>query len=430
MLLNPFKGKNILITGGSKGIGLCMAKELAALKANIAIIARDKTNLALAQREIEEAGKGIRCLAYACDVTDADTLSDYINMVRYEFGHIDGIIANSGYCHPGNFHEIEIDDMDRQIDVNLKGVVYTLRFGVPHLLENGGGFIAITSSPAGNAGIFGFSIYGATKSALNIMSHILRAEYRDKNIRLHLLLPSDTDCPGYAEEVPLYPKETQAILEGGALLQPEKVAKKFIRGIANNKKTITAGFSSRLVLLIMRYAPFIWDLYTKSKISSVNPKNAEGEIFASEWEDQEMARRASSRAAAEAQSGEHETGRRRSGGAEAEAETITPDPEPEYLDPTDLSDIVVGLEIENLKPFLDRITKYTSGLQPEIATILMGVADMDTLQDKSWDIDTGRNIPLRIDISMNPDDSIDMRFYTNTKLSLIIDQEFTRMFGG
>ncbi|PCJ53764.1 MAG: hypothetical protein COA73_14905 [Candidatus Hydrogenedentota bacterium] len=158
MLLNPYKDKNIIITGGSKGIGLAMAKEMAALGANLAIIARDKSALESAQLAIEEMGGGGRVLAYACDVRDHETLSDYINMVRYELGSIDGVIANSGYCHPGNFHELELADFDKQIDTNLKGVIYTLRLAIPHILENKGGFIAITSSPAGNAGIFGFSI--------------------------------------------------------------------------------------------------------------------------------------------------------------------------------------------------------------------------------------------------------------------------------
>ena len=96
MILNPFKGKNILITNGASGLGLAMAKEFAALKANIAIIAENKEQLGAAQREIEQSGSGIRCIAYACEITDPDTLNDYINMTRYEFGTIDGIVAYIG----------------------------------------------------------------------------------------------------------------------------------------------------------------------------------------------------------------------------------------------------------------------------------------------------------------------------------------------
>lgn len=277
MLLNPFDGKNIVITGGSKGIGLEMAKEFARLGANVALIARDKEVLDAAKREVEQCGSLIRVLAYSCDVTDPDTLGDYINMVRYEFGSIDGVVANSGYCHPGKFHEIELADFDRQIEVNLKGVIYTIHHAMPHLLDKGAGFIAITSSPAGNAGIFGFSAYGPTKAALNNLSYALRQEYADRNIRVHLLLPPDTDTEGYALEVPMYPPETKAILGGGSLLGPGPVAKKFVRGIANNRKVIAIGFETRFMIASLRIAPFIWEGYVRRKIRAARKAQSSAE---------------------------------------------------------------------------------------------------------------------------------------------------------
>ncbi len=267
MILNPFKGKNIFITGGSKGIGLGMAREFAAHGANLVLVARDKDTLQAAKEKVEEGGNGSRVLAYACDVTDSDTVKDYIDMARYELGSIDGVIANSGYCHPGNFHEIAIEDFDAQIDTNLRGVIYTVRHAMPHLLENdNGGFVAMTSSPAGHAGIFGFGAYGPTKAAVSNLAEVLRHEYRDRNIRVHLLLPPDTDTPGYRDEVPLYPPETKAILEGGALLGSDYVAKKFVAGIANQKKTIAVGGGARLLLVAIRYCPFLWDGYSRYRI--------------------------------------------------------------------------------------------------------------------------------------------------------------------
>lgn len=278
MILNPFKGKNIFITGGSKGIGLGMARELGALGANLAIIARDKEALQTAKERIEEKGKGSRILAYACDVTDSDTLKDYIHMARYELGSIDGIIANSGYCHPGNFHELEIDDIDAQIDTNFRGVVHTVRHAIPYLLENdAGGFIAITSSPAGHSGIFGFGAYGPTKAAISNLAEVLRHEYRNRNIRVHLLLPPATDTPGHREEALLYPPETKAILEGGALLGADYVAKKFVDGIANQKKTIAVGGGARFRLLVHRYCPFLWDWHSRYKIRLVRKAGPEAD---------------------------------------------------------------------------------------------------------------------------------------------------------
>jgi 3-dehydrosphinganine reductase len=273
MLLNPFKNKNILITGGSKGIGLEMARGFARAGANLALIARGKDDLQAAKIALEGLGTGSVVRAYACDVTNADTLADYINMVLFELGSLDGVIANTGYCHPGNFHELALDDFDRQIDTNLRGVIYTLRLSIPHLLENpNGAFIAITSSPAGHMGIFGFSAYGPTKAALSNLADTLRAEYGDRGIRVHLLLPPDTDTPGYREEVKLYPPECRAVLAGGSLLSPEYVAQQFVTGIANHKKRIAVGWEARAMMTLMRIWPGAFDLYTAQKKRAARKK--------------------------------------------------------------------------------------------------------------------------------------------------------------
>ncbi len=260
---DAFRAKNVVITGGSAGIGLCLARELASRGANLAIVARDRDRLDATREEL--AGYGVKALAYSCDVTDAENLGRCIADARAQLGSIDGIIANSGYCHPGYFHELTPDDLYRQINVNLMGTLYAIHHTVPHLIENGGGFIAITSSPAGNAGIFGFSAYGATKAALNNLSHVLRSEYGRHKIRVHLLLPPDTSTPGYAHEVPLYPKETKAVLAGGRLFEPEIVARKFVAGMARNRKQITVGLETHLLLFLVRYMPCVWEWYVRRK---------------------------------------------------------------------------------------------------------------------------------------------------------------------
>ena len=94
----------------------------------------------------------------------------------------------------------------------------------------------------------------------------MRHEYSDRKIRVHLRLPTGTDTHGYREGAPLYPPETKAILEGGALLGVDYVAKKFVDGIANQKKTIAVGGSARFLLLMHRYCPVLWDWYARHKI--------------------------------------------------------------------------------------------------------------------------------------------------------------------
>ena len=253
--------KNILITGGSAGIGLAMAQEFARRGAQLALVARNLDALKQAQTALEK--NGAKVAVYSADVTDAEGLGRVMAEARDAMGGLDGVVANSGYCLPGYFHEITPEDARRQVDTNLMGCMNTLHHAIPMLLEKGGGFVAITSSPAGNAGIFGFSVYGATKAALNYLSHVLRAEYGDQGIRVHLLLPPDTQTPGYDKEVTLYPKETQAILSGGSLYSAEAVGRKFVDGIEKNRRSVTVGWEAPLLLRILRYTPWLWEAYTR-----------------------------------------------------------------------------------------------------------------------------------------------------------------------
>ncbi len=263
-------GKNILVTGGSKGIGLAMARELSRRGAKLALLARDPEALEAARAELEAAGG--TAVVRACDVTDVEALGRAVSELALALGGLDGVIANSGYCHPGYFHAISPGDAGRQIDTNFKGVVYTLHHAIPELLKRGGGFIAITSSPAGNAGIFGFSVYGATKAALNNLAETLRYEYADKNISVHLLLPPDTQTPGYDQEVLLYPPETRSVLQGGKLFPPEQVAHRFVEAIERNRRQATIGFETHALLWMTRLAPRLWDHYTAWKIRSARRK--------------------------------------------------------------------------------------------------------------------------------------------------------------
>lgn len=254
-----YAGKRILITGGSTGIGLVMAVEFARRGARLVLAARDAGKLKLACAACREAGGEASYVT--CDVMDKHAVRQAVNAAAAQLGGLDGVIANSGYCHPGYFHEIALEDADQQIDTNLKGVIYTVHAAVPHLLP-GGGFIAITSSPAGTLPIFGFSLYGATKAALNHLAHTLRHEYESRGINVHLLLPPDTDTPGYQQEITLYPRETKAVLSGGRLFDPALVGRVFVDGMARGRKHIVVGNDVKLAMLVTRYWPGFWELYS------------------------------------------------------------------------------------------------------------------------------------------------------------------------
>ncbi|MBI2425871.1 MAG: SDR family NAD(P)-dependent oxidoreductase [Candidatus Hydrogenedentes bacterium] len=261
MSTRNFHGKRILITGGSSGIGLEMARILAKEGAQLALVARGQERLDAAQEQLTAHGGQV--LVYSCDVQDGPAVLEVAARAAEALGGLDGVIANSGYCHPGCFEDLSLEDVDRQLDTNLKGVIYALRGALPHMKASTDPFMAITSSPAGTASIYGFTYYGATKAALNIMSHALRQEYVRKGVSVHLLLPPDTDTPGYKEEVPLYPPTTRKILSGGTLATAEQVAPVFVEAIRCRKHAVTYGVQTKVMFKVLHHAPWFWEQYCK-----------------------------------------------------------------------------------------------------------------------------------------------------------------------
>lgn len=246
-----------------------MSLELARRGAVLALAARDPDKLEAACQACRDIGG--QAVAYRCDVTRKEDVAAMMKQAHHDLGGLDGVIANSGYCHPGYFEATSLEDADRQLDTNIKGTVYTLHAAIPLLLD-GGGFIAITSSPAGSLSVFGFALYGSTKAALNHLAHALRHEYASRGIRVHLLLPPDTDTPGYQNEVTLYPDETRAVLSGGKLHRSDDVAHRFVEGIARGRSVVAVGFEGRLAMLLTRLWPGFWERYTRRAVRQSRKK--------------------------------------------------------------------------------------------------------------------------------------------------------------
>ncbi len=271
MPTRSFSQQHIVITGGSAGIGLEMARCFAAEGARLSLFARDPAKLDSACQQLTEAGG--EAAGFSCDVADAPAVCRAFDAACEHFGSLQGIIANSGYCQPGRFDAMAPADLERQICTNVLGVCYTLREALPRIEAGGGGFAAVTSSPGGSLGIYGFGPYGASKAAVNNLFHALRQEYADKPVSLHLLLPPDTDTPGYAEEQKLYPPETRAILAGGKLYPPDVVARKLVAGIRRSRTVVAVGYESTAVRWAVRLAPAVWEWYCRRSIRKSRTAN-------------------------------------------------------------------------------------------------------------------------------------------------------------
>ena len=134
-----FSGKTILITGGSRGFGLVMARQLAKEGARLVLCARDETELENAR--IELAGKGADVLALKCDVTDAQQVNDMIPNVLNEFGPIDVLINNAGVISAGPVAEMTLQEYEEAMNTHFWGPLHMIMAVLPSMKARGEGRI-------------------------------------------------------------------------------------------------------------------------------------------------------------------------------------------------------------------------------------------------------------------------------------------------
>lgn len=252
--------KNVVITGGSYGIGKELARAFLAEGANVFVIARGLENLRACEEELREEFPRARLKGYRADVGERDEITAAIEEIAEKEGGIQVLVNNAGIVIPGYFQDIPLEAFEKVMRTNYLGAVYATRAALPHLLKNPESAIAFTSSPAGIKGLFGYSTYSPTKAALIAFAEALRAELRRKGVRVCVLCPPDTDTPGFREEARIRPKEIDAIAGSARPRSPREVAECFIKGFKKGKFLILCDFNSRLLYRLNGISPRLVDL--------------------------------------------------------------------------------------------------------------------------------------------------------------------------
>jgi NADP-dependent 3-hydroxy acid dehydrogenase YdfG len=185
------KGKVVLITGGSTGLGAETARHLAANGARVAIAARRKDKLDEVVAEITKAGGEAR--AYQLDVVDKKQVKQVTDAVIADFGTLDVLINNAGIMPIRPMAEVNTEEWDAMIDVNIKGTLYGIAAALPFFLEKSRGHIINLSSVAGIK-VFapGGTVYSGTKFAVRAISDGLRQEVGSK-VRVTSIEPGAVD---------------------------------------------------------------------------------------------------------------------------------------------------------------------------------------------------------------------------------------------
>jgi 3-oxoacyl-[acyl-carrier protein] reductase len=202
--MSSLDGKIALVTGGSRGIGAAIAKDLATNGAVVVFTYATAADQAVAVAKQIEADGG-RALAIQADIGDPAAVADAVRQAVEEFGGLDILVNNAGVLAAGPLEGLGLADIDRSLAVNVRGVLLAVQAALPHLRE-GGRIITVGSTLADRVPGAGLTLYSLTKSALTGLTKGLARDLGSRGIGVTLVQPGpiDTDMnPGDGESADL-----------------------------------------------------------------------------------------------------------------------------------------------------------------------------------------------------------------------------------
>ncbi|MFC8369910.1 SDR family oxidoreductase [Streptomyces sp. NPDC057239] len=217
--MNRFTDKTVLVTGGTSGMGLATAHRLVAEDAQVIVTGRTRARVDSAVEALGPSASGI--VADAADLGAVDALME---AVRDRHGRLDGLFANAGIGTFLPFENIAETDFDHGVDVNFKGVFFTVQKALPLLAD--GGAIVINASWTLHRGNSVLTLYSATKAAVHDLARTLAAALAPRGIRVNSVSPGYIDTPMYPADA-LTTAEAKAVTDrivAGRFGRPEEVA--------------------------------------------------------------------------------------------------------------------------------------------------------------------------------------------------------------
>lgn len=273
-----YRGKKVLIVGGSKGIGRALAEHLGKQGAAVWVAARGESAL---QETVDamKAGGGAGPFGYvSMDVTDFEAVQAGCDAAIAGMGGLDVLVCNSGFAVSGTFAESPLGQFDQMMSVNFMGHVHAAKALMPHFIGQGSGDICLVSSMMGFLPLFGYPAYSASKFAIIGFGESLRQELKKHQVRVTMYYPPTTKTPGLDKENEDKPPEVWALeSESGfnKTYEADQVASSMAKCIEKGVVHGMIGADSKFIYTVNRLLPGLTRYMTDDEVKKARKKAAE-----------------------------------------------------------------------------------------------------------------------------------------------------------
>jgi 3-dehydrosphinganine reductase len=243
--------KTVLITGGSSGLGLALARQLGRNGYNTILVARNPERLNQAVAKLTE--QGITATGYAGDITDEDRLEAIAEEIGAAGMTIDFLALNAGVVSVKLLTDYQDSQaMKHDLNINLWGTILSARTFLP--LVNPGGKVLMISSAFGLMGPAAYSVYAASKAGVINFAEALRRELLCRNISVHVACPADIDTPQLHEEHKSLPSWFKSG-DPRTAISPAQAAERILKQCNRNKFLIITSFEIQMLNLMNKLLP-------------------------------------------------------------------------------------------------------------------------------------------------------------------------------
>lgn len=253
--MSTLHDQNVYITGGTSGIGLAMARVLAARGAHVLLMSRRPDEAALASVRAAARTPAQRIAHATCDVADrTGTLAAFARAAA-DFGEPDVVVNSAGIGFAEPFVDMSYENFDATMQVNLYGSRHVAEAALQRMRPRGRGRLVFVSSMAGIVPVYGYTAYGGSKFGVLGFAECLRYELKPLGIDVACVCPGQVATPLLAKEAETIPPACKAMKAVGGTMAMAPAAEAIVRGLERGRSLIIPGLRSRLLYAMLWATP-------------------------------------------------------------------------------------------------------------------------------------------------------------------------------